>query len=72
MRISGSWKSKYSQSKIGTAYKDAKRFLKERKKVLFSGTPCQIAGLKAYLGKTDQGKLLTIEVVCEGVPVLYM
>lgn len=61
-------KSKYSQSKIGTAYKDAKRFLKEGKKVLFSGTPCQIAGLKAYLGNIDQDKLLTIEVVCEGVP----
>ncbi len=61
-------KSKYSQSKIGTAYKDAKRFLKEGKKVLFSGTPCQIAGLKAYLGNTNQEKLLTIEVVCEGVP----
>lgn len=61
-------KSKYSQSKIGTAYKDAKRFLKEGKKVLFSGTPCQIAGLKAYLGNMDQDKLLTIEVVCEGVP----
>ena len=61
-------KSKYSQSQIGTAYKDAKRFLKEGKKVLFSGTPCQIAGLKAYLGNIDQDKLLTIEVVCEGVP----
>ena len=61
-------KSKYSQSKIGTAYKDAKRFLKEGKKVLFSGTPCQIAGLKAYLGNTNQENLLTIEVVCEGVP----
>ena len=61
-------KSKYSQSKIGTAYKDAKRFLKEGKKVLFTGTPCQIAGLKAYLGNADQDKLLTIEVVCEGVP----
>lgn len=61
-------KSKYSQSKIGTAYKDVKRFLKEEKKVLFSGTPCQIAGLKAYLGNMDQDKLLTIEVVCEGVP----
>jgi coenzyme F420-reducing hydrogenase beta subunit len=61
-------KSKYSQSKICTAYKDAKRFLKEGKKVLFSGTPCQIAGLKAYLGNTNQERLLTIEVVCEGVP----
>jgi coenzyme F420-reducing hydrogenase beta subunit len=66
-------KSKYSQSKIGTAYKDAKRFLKEGKNVLFSGTPCQIAGLKAYLGNTDQEKLLTVEVVCEGVPTpLYV
>lgn len=61
-------KSKYSQSKIGTAYKDAKRFLKEGKKVLFSGTPCQIAGLKAILGSTDQDNLLAVEVVCEGVP----
>ena len=61
-------KSKYSQSKIGPAYKDAKRFLKEGKNVLFSGTPCQIAGLKAYLSNTDQKKLLSVEVVCEGVP----
>lgn len=61
-------KSKYSQSKIGTAYKDAKRFLKEGKNILFSGTPCQIAGLKAYLGNIVQERLLTIEVVCEGVP----
>lgn len=61
-------KSKYSQSKIGSAYKDAKRFLKEGKKVLFSGTPCQIAGLKSYLGNTIQDKLLTVEVICEGVP----
>lgn len=61
-------KSKYSQSKIGTAYKDAKQFLKEGKKVLFSGTPCQMAGLKAFLGNTAQEKLLAIEVVCEGVP----
>lgn len=66
-------KSKYSQSKIGTAYKDAKRFLKEGKKVLFSGTPCQIAGLKAFLGKINQETLLTVEVVCEGVPTpLYV
>lgn len=61
-------KSKYSQSKIGNAYKDAKRFLKEGKKVLFSGTPCQIAGLKSYLGNTNQERLLTVEVICEGVP----
>lgn len=61
-------KSKYSQSIIGDSYKEAKRFLREGKKVLFSGTPCQIAGIKAYLGNTNQDNLLTIEVICEGVP----
>ena len=61
-------KSKYSQSRIGSSYKKTKRFLQEGKKVLFSGTPCQIAGLLAYLGNTNQDNLLTIEVVCEGVP----
>lgn len=61
-------KSKYSQSKIGSAYKDTKCFLKEGKKILFSGTPCQIAGLKSFLGGANQDKLLTVEVICEGVP----
>ena len=61
-------KSKYRQSKIGTAYSDAERLLKQGKKVLFSGTPCQIAGLKAYLGERKWGTLLTVEVLCEGVP----
>lgn len=61
-------KSKYSQSAIGSAYKDARRFLKEGKKVLFSGTPCQIAGLKSFLMNTPTDNLLTIEVICEGVP----
>ncbi len=61
-------KSKYSQSIIGTSYKKARKFLQEGKKVLFSGTPCQIAGLLSFLGNTDQENLLTVEVVCEGVP----
>lgn len=60
--------SKYSQSRIGYSYREAKRFMKEGKKVLFSGTPCQIAGLKSYLENTNQDKLLTVEVICEGVP----
>lgn len=58
--------SKYSQSKIGSAYTDAKSFLKEGKTVLFSGTPCQIAGLKKIVGECDN--LITVEVICEGVP----
>ncbi len=66
-------KSKYSQSVIGDAYIQAKKFLTEGKKVLFSGTPCQISGLLAYLGNTEQELLLTVEVICEGVPSpLYM
>ena len=61
-------KSKYRQSRIGMAYSHAKGMLEQGKKVLFSGTPCQIAGLKAYLGEKQWDKLLTVEVLCEGVP----
>lgn len=63
-------KSKYSQSKVGIAYKECREFLISGKKVLFSGTPCQVAALKMFLNntKTDTGNLLTVEVVCEGVP----
>jgi len=64
-------KSKYSQSYIGDSYKEVKDFLKQGRKVLFSGTPCQIAGLKKYLGNIDISNLLTIEVICEGVPSPY-
>lgn len=61
-------RSKYSQSVIGNAYSDAVSFLREGKKVLFSGTPCQIAGLKAFLRDREYANLLTVEVICEGVP----
>lgn len=61
-------RSKYSQSIIGTSYADAEKFLKDGKKVLFSGTPCQIAGLKAFLRGRPYTNLLTVEVICEGVP----
>lgn len=61
-------KSKYSQSIINNSYKEVKEFLKKGKKVLFSGTPCQIAGLTNYLKNIDTNNLLTIEVICEGVP----
>lgn len=61
-------KSKYSQSVIGDSYKLSKQYLQEGRKVLFSGTPCQIAGLKAFLGNVNQNNLLTVEVICEGVP----
>lgn len=59
--------SKYVQSDMGTSFQDAKRFLGQGREVLFSGTPCQIAGLKNYLRKS-YSTLLTVEVACHGVP----
>lgn len=59
--------SKYVQSVIGDTYITAKTFLEKGKFVLFSGTPCQIAGLKAFLGK-DYDNLWTVDVLCHGVP----
>ncbi len=61
-------KSKYSQSVIGDSYIKVRNYLKEGKKVLFSGTPCQISGLKSFLKNVETQNLLTVEVVCEGVP----
>ena len=60
--------SKYAQSDTGNIFQKAKSRLQDGKWVLFSGTPCQVAGLYAYLGKTDTQKLLTVDVVCHGVP----
>lgn len=61
--------SKYVQSKIGDCYIQVKDYLKEGRLVLFSGTPCQIAGLYSFLGgKRYDDKLITIDLVCHGVP----
>lgn len=60
--------SKYLQSQIGQTYKEAEDFLKSGKLVLFSGTPCQISGLKRYLGRDYGHQLLTVDFVCHGVP----
>lgn len=59
--------SKYVQAIVGNAYKKAEEFLKSGREVLFSGTPCQIAGLKRYLRK-EYDKLLTVDIICHGVP----
>ena len=59
--------SKYVQSAIGNTYREAREFLKQGRKVLFSGTPCQIAGLRKFLRK-EYDNLLTVDVVCHGVP----
>ncbi|MBR2023821.1 MAG: Coenzyme F420 hydrogenase/dehydrogenase, beta subunit C-terminal domain [Clostridia bacterium] len=59
--------SKYVQSKIGEAYKEAENFLKYGRLVYFSGTPCQIEGLLAYL-KRPYENLITQDLICHGVP----
>lgn len=59
--------SKYVQSRIGDAYINVERFLKSGRKVMFTGTPCQIAGLKKYLRKQYEN-LLAVDFVCHGVP----
>lgn len=59
--------SKYLQSDIGDSYKEAKKFLDSDRLVLFTGTPCQIEGLKAYLNK-EYENLYTQDVICHGVP----
>lgn len=60
-------RSKYVQSNIGSSYTDAQCFLKKGRKVLFSGTPCQIAGLLSFL-KHPYDNLYTIDLICHGVP----
>lgn len=59
--------SKYVQSRIGDSYQKVKLFLKANRQVLFSGTPCQIAGLKRFLGR-EYDNLLTVDVACHGIP----
>ncbi len=60
-------RSKYVQSAIGDIYSDIKKTLNLGKRVLFCGTPCQVYGLKTYLGK-DYKKLYLVDFVCHGVP----
>lgn len=59
--------SKYVQSYIGDSYYMVKQFLDKHYHVLFSGTPCQIAGLRNYLHK-EYELLYTIDIICHGVP----
>ena len=59
--------SKYVQSNMGKVYKEVKEFLENGKYILFSGTPCQIEGLKKFL-KKDYDKLYTQDIICHGVP----
>lgn len=59
--------SKYLQSRIENTYRDVEATLKTNVPVLFTGTACQVAGLKSFLRK-DYSNLITVDVLCHGVP----
>lgn len=58
--------SKYIQAQVNNSFCLVKKYLANHRKVLFVGTPCQIAGLRNYIGK-DTPYLLTIDLICHGV-----
>lgn len=59
--------SKYLQSAIGDTFKNVRSDLEKGLKVLFSGTPCQVAGLRNFLHK-DYDNLMAVDFICHGVP----
>lgn len=59
--------SKYVQAHTGDTFRQCEVFLKEGRKVLYSGTPCQVTGLKHFLCK-EYDNLLAVDFVCHGVP----
>jgi len=59
--------SKYVQSDLRNVMREVREQLKTGRAVLFSGTPCQVAGLKRFLGR-DYANLLTVDMVCHAVP----
>ena len=59
--------SKYTQSRMENAYAEIRDHLRRGEKVLFSGTPCQVDGLKKFLGKLSEENLFLVALVCHGV-----
>ncbi len=59
--------SKYVQSDTMKTFEECAGYLENGRLVLYSGTPCQIAGLKVYLGK-EYNNLVTVDLICHGVP----
>ena len=64
--------SKYVQSDLRGVFRQVKKDLKDGLRVLFSGTPCQTAGLNSYIGKKLRENLYLVDIVCHGVPGPYM
>lgn len=59
--------AKYAESNLGSSFPEILDRLKQGQLVLFSGTPCQVAGLKSFVRK-DYNNLICIDFVCHGVP----
>ena len=59
--------SKYAQSDLTGVYKQVRELLRDGKQVLFTGCPCQVAGLRSFLG-SDHENLLTADIICHGIP----
>ena len=64
--------SKYVQSDLSDIFLQVRKDLKEGKIVLFSGTPCQTAGLNSFIGKKLRQNLYLVDIVCHGVPGPYI
>lgn len=64
--------SKYVQSDLDGIFRHVKEDLKQGNTVLFSGTPCQTAGLNSYIGKKLRENLVLVDIVCHGVPSPYI
>ena len=60
--------SKYVQSDIGRTFQLVRMDLSQGKQVLFTGTPCQVAGLKRFMGSADTSNLILCDIICHGVP----
>lgn len=58
--------SKYLQSNVGSSFAQVKEFLNQGRKVLFTGTPCQVAALQEFVG--ENSLLYTVDFICHGVP----
>lgn len=63
--------SKYTQCEMNGIYLDVETYLRQNRKVLFSGTPCHIGALKAFLGE-KYNNLYTVDFICHGVPAPYV
>ncbi len=60
--------TKYVQSDMSGVFENVEVFLNSGRKVLFSGTPCQIASLKSFLGFREYSELILVDIICHGVP----